>query len=164
MPAHTLHGGAVPYVSASNQQPYLSETPNPKPNTPNPGPLSVFQTYPLHICNVRITTDSGADACGDAAQQRAECARKDQLQHQAVVGHQWPITPWIGSTFSSTLRVFCVELRAALRSEDEPPVAHDSNDSAGDDDGLAASFSAGAELAKAADKMPDKVDLGDPAA
>ena len=74
------------------------------------------------------------------------------------------ITPWIGSTFSSTLRVFCVELRAALRSEDEPPVAHDSNDSAGDDDGLAASFSAGAELAKAADKMPDKVDLGDPAA
>ena len=51
------------------------------------------------------------------------------------------ITPWIGSTFSSTLRVFCVELRAALRSEDRPPVAHDSNDSAGDDDGLAASLS-----------------------
>ena len=51
------------------------------------------------------------------------------------------IAPWIGSTFSSTLRVFCVELRAALRSEDEPPVAHDSNDSAGDVNGLAASLS-----------------------
>ena len=56
---------------------------------------------------------------GDVVQNRAECARKDQLQHQAVVSHRVLERVQNGSTFSSTLHVFSVELRAALRSEDE---------------------------------------------
>ena len=70
------------------------------------------------------------------------------------------VAPWLGSKFSTTLHAFCVELRAALRADGEPP--DDGGGDGGGDDGLAASFAPGAaELAEAAAKVPDEVDPGD---
>ena len=99
---------------------------------------------------------SGPDARAKVAESvfRVPTAISSNIKHASAVA------PWVGSTFSTTLRVFCVELRAALRSEDEAPDDDDVTDDVDGDDGLAASFSAGSELTRAADKVPDKVDPG----